>query len=238
MNILPPFMGFNAPAITWNPAELGSSLTLWLDASDISTITKDGSDYVSQWNDKSGNSNHVYQSTGSLQPLYSSSNSVANNRPAIVFPNSATGVGFTSQNSFLLKNIIFICAYKDAQDTTFDGYDTLLSGPGQYGWPRIMGNSGANSLNTASLFQDDFCYKNNSQTSSNTVLPMPLSMLRFGSRPTSWNYIWNIGKNIYYPGDRSWRGVICEVIGCASDLTTQDSSNIWAYVQNKWGIVA
>lgn len=44
-------------------------LQLWLDASDASTITKDGSGFVSQWSDKSGNANHATQGTGSNQPL-------------------------------------------------------------------------------------------------------------------------------------------------------------------------
>jgi hypothetical protein len=57
----------------WTPAVLGSSvLQLWLDANDESTITKDGSNYVSRWNDKSGNDFVVVQSTGSRQPQYDS----------------------------------------------------------------------------------------------------------------------------------------------------------------------
>ena len=55
----------------WTPAQLNSSLLkLWLDANDESTITKDGSNYVSQWADKSGNGNHATQGTGNLQPVH------------------------------------------------------------------------------------------------------------------------------------------------------------------------
>ena len=43
------------------------NLTLWLDGSDLSTITKDGSDLISQWNDKSGNGNNV-TTTGAARP--------------------------------------------------------------------------------------------------------------------------------------------------------------------------
>ena len=49
-----------------------SGLALWLDASDLSTITKDGSDYVSAWADKSGKGFNVAQGTGSAQPLWAS----------------------------------------------------------------------------------------------------------------------------------------------------------------------
>lgn len=44
-------------------------LVLWLDANDASTISLSGSD-VTTWNDKSGNGNHVSQSSASLKPAY------------------------------------------------------------------------------------------------------------------------------------------------------------------------
>ena len=49
-----------------NPASF-STLKLWLDASDSSTITH-SSNAVSQWNDKSGNNNHATQATSSNKP--------------------------------------------------------------------------------------------------------------------------------------------------------------------------
>jgi hypothetical protein len=52
---------------TWTPTELGSTLAVWLDADDSSTITLNGST-VSQWRDKSGNLRHVSQTTATNQP--------------------------------------------------------------------------------------------------------------------------------------------------------------------------
>ena len=46
-----------------------SSLVNWFDASDLSSITKDGSNRVSQWNDGKGSDNLV-QATGGDQPLW------------------------------------------------------------------------------------------------------------------------------------------------------------------------
>lgn len=43
----------------------------WYDAAE-SYITKDGSDLVSQWDDRSGNDNHLLQATATNQPLWSS----------------------------------------------------------------------------------------------------------------------------------------------------------------------
>lgn len=220
----------------WTPSQLGSSvLKLWLDASDISTITKNGSNYVSQWNDKSGNNNHVSQSTASLQPSYSSSYSIANNKQAIIFPSSETGTKLNTDTVFQLREVIFICAYKDGLDTTFDSYDTLLSSDLAYGEPRIMGNINTSDFIESSQF-NNYTYKNNNSTSSRWVLrPMPLCMIRAVSSTTH-NRVWTIGGSRPYPAVRNWRGPICEVIGFNRNLTNEEISNLWTYAQNKWGI--
>ncbi len=63
-------LGAAANSGSWTPASLGSSLTGWFDASDTSTMTKDGSGYISQWNDKSGNGYNAIQMTAANQPRY------------------------------------------------------------------------------------------------------------------------------------------------------------------------
>ena len=55
-------------ATNWAPNLLGSSLALWLDASDTSTITS--ATGVSEWRDKSGNGRHFGQTTANRQPAY------------------------------------------------------------------------------------------------------------------------------------------------------------------------
>lgn len=54
--------------IGFNP-RLISGLALWLDAFDLSTLALDGSNNVSQWRDKSGNSNHGNQATSTWRPF-------------------------------------------------------------------------------------------------------------------------------------------------------------------------
>ncbi|MBX9670816.1 MAG: chitobiase/beta-hexosaminidase C-terminal domain-containing protein, partial [Candidatus Obscuribacterales bacterium] len=60
-----------------------SSLVLWLKADNANSITKNGSNDVSAWNDVSGSNNHATQSTGASQPNYVSS--AVNGLPAITF---------------------------------------------------------------------------------------------------------------------------------------------------------
>ncbi len=65
--IVPTYISVTAPPemIDWTPAEI--TTTVWLDAADSGTITESLGE-VSQWNDKSGNSLHAEQATGSAQP--------------------------------------------------------------------------------------------------------------------------------------------------------------------------
>ncbi len=54
-------------------APVTTNLTMWLDASDLSTITMDGSNRVSAWADKSGNHYDAVQGIVGEQPTYLSS---------------------------------------------------------------------------------------------------------------------------------------------------------------------
>jgi hypothetical protein len=54
----------------WTPAQITTAL--WLDAADAATVTADGSNLVSQVNDKSGNSRH-FTATSGARPTYSAS---------------------------------------------------------------------------------------------------------------------------------------------------------------------
>ena len=77
--------GFSRPAnfyggYLWTPQIITTDL--WLDASDASTITLNGST-VSQWSDKSGNNRHFTQATAASQPGYSTG--ALNNLPILTF---------------------------------------------------------------------------------------------------------------------------------------------------------
>ena len=60
--------------------------TVWLNGS---SVVKDGSNYVSKWNDLSGNENHAVQVAGANQPLYvADGGDEFNNYPVIRFDGS------------------------------------------------------------------------------------------------------------------------------------------------------
>jgi hypothetical protein len=73
MSLMQMLLGARTP---WTPASL--SPALWLDASSLASLTINGSNQISQWNDLSGNARHVSQGSLSLMPTLSGSSVVFN----------------------------------------------------------------------------------------------------------------------------------------------------------------
>ena len=108
-------------AIAKNPSALG--LKLWLDASDSSTITE-SSGAVSQWSDKSGNSNHVVQSTADNKPKTSISS--LNGLNTLSFD----GTDYLQASSSNIKNenqTWVLIASVDAEGSVDNSADSMIS---------------------------------------------------------------------------------------------------------------
>ena len=88
------FLSIQASAQSYYPGGLGNSnLFLWLNANNSSSITKNGSNQVSQWADLSGNGFNFTQSTTGNKPVYG----------ATANPGGRPGLTFTSTNSQYLS---------------------------------------------------------------------------------------------------------------------------------------
>jgi len=77
-----------ATAAAWTPANLGSALALWFDADDAGTITLYGSNNVTQWADKSGQSRHLGEYGPTYDPSWSSN--IQNGRYSVYFSGDKT----------------------------------------------------------------------------------------------------------------------------------------------------
>jgi hypothetical protein len=83
-----------------------SGLQLWLDTSDLSTITKDGSDKVSAFVDKSGNGLVAAQAIGARQPVYQPAG--LNGRPTMLYANAQLEIPDNVALDYTVGTTIFI----------------------------------------------------------------------------------------------------------------------------------
>jgi hypothetical protein len=126
----------------WTPASSGVPTALWLDADDAGTITKDGGDLVSQWNDKSGNARHVTQATAANQPTYQAAG--LNSKPTVYFGPTTRYLSSASVSAHSGPWSVFAVAKRESTATGYGvilGQDGLTNRIAQYA--RFMDNGTA-----------------------------------------------------------------------------------------------
>ena len=224
----------------WTPADLANK-ALWLDASDATTVTLNGST-VSQWNDKSGNSRNVSQGTAANQPAYSAG--VLNGNPAITFDGSNDYLSGNLPDSVFPSNITLIHVFVPLSTASTKGMLQIASALG--------------STNPWLLQQQDSTsykhYVNSGYQITETIAQNSpyISVLTYsGSQWISWL---NGTQGAAYTGARGsttgtslylgngyngyWNGRFGEVIATTSSLATEDRQKLEGYLAWKWGLQA
>ena len=225
-------------AAVWTPASLGSTLGLWLDASDATSIIS-SSGLVSQWNDKSGNGRHATQPTSGSRPTYtgtalsfgSSSKFMSGAMAANSFPTSmqvtvvSTSVGSNTYWAYPFNRT------KNNYPAPFDLYNTTvyigtgdnIAGYGDYGV-----NFGT--LTTRSMV---------STTLSASKIEQFLNGTNRLSKPGSYPY-GDGSVGLYQIATRADRvtqftGEINEII-VTNELSNGDRVNLESYLAAKWSL--
>lgn len=95
-----------------------SSLQLWLDATDTTTIDRDVNNKVDRWDDKSGNGNNLLQGTGTSQPLYNPLG--MNNRPGLIFDGVDDSIARNITDYSVANGVTMFLVYKSTLTTQPD----------------------------------------------------------------------------------------------------------------------
>ncbi len=233
------FSDIRASAVAWTPTSLGSSLSLWLDAGDASTITSSAG-LVSEWRDKSGNSRHATQGTTNSRPSTNGSgltfdssnkfmtgvmnpNTMATSvQVTVVFTRACCGANGYDSHPFTLTS--------NNYPTPFDGYnDTLLVG----------GPTGA--------YWADSGFADISTRTTRTLLSTSMSATKVAQylngnlqKSVEGNFPYEHVPSIYYVATRDDRythftGEINEIV-VTRELSNANRSNLEAYLGSKWAI--
>jgi len=217
-----------------------AGLKLWLDASDSTTITKDGSNLVSAWNDKSGQLNHVTQATATNQPLWV--DAVYNSLPTIrfdgvdnyIFRNTWTGGALTQPNT-----IFIVCEVPTGSSTKFI-YDSLHTGGRNAFFSRgassvysVYAGAAPNFGTRNTAFAQFMLEFNGSSTFVRRNKTSIGSSLVAGSLDMSGIYLASNGAaTVGEFGDID----ISEVLVYTGQLSTTDRDDIEQYLTAKWGL--
>lgn len=227
----------------WTPANMFPFL--WLDAADFSTLTLNSST-VSQWRDKSGNGRHASQATPSAQPQLILN--AINNLSTVRFD----GIdNFLSTVSLFLAqpfHIFIVVRFSDEQ--TYDDYRVPIGGNDGtfYGLSAVRYgvhldrrkyiNAGASLIEPTESNPHPTGYSIYNSFFNGSSSSLRLNSLVLASGNAGTNHI-DSGLAIggYGPYQR-FKGDICEVILCASDISIPNRQSTEGYLAHKWGLTA
>ena len=190
--------------------------TLWLDASDSSTITA-SSGSVSLWADKSGNGNNATQGTGSAQPT--TGVNTANGKNVLNFDGGDTleiGSGVYSIPSD--ENTLFIVSR--CTDTSVQRRPFVMTNGGTARYIMSYAEANGTPSTTAVTFQNDIDLSPDGADATGTGANAFTATNCFIGSQT--------GSAVFLVGD------IGEVILYSRKLTTGEQNLIKAYLTNKW----
>jgi len=218
-----------------------SGCVTWLDGADDSVFTYSSGTLVSEWRDKSGNANHVYQSTTASQPTRDTTYHASGSNLKNVVRFDGTDDSLSSTNSLDLSTastmFVLVRGYTSTSDAGVISINNSLSsgitihngslayfyfGSGGYATTQSIATSQTNILTkvwTGSTSGDRISYKNGTQGTSNGTMSNTnaTGVLRLGQQSTYLN------------------GFIGEVIIYDRELTTDELLKVHGYLSNKWG---
>ena len=240
-NLMERSLGLFGPSL-WSPAQITTAL--WLDASDISTISVDTG--VSQWRDKSGNAQHVLQTTGPNQPAYTVG--VLNGLNVLTFdgPND-----FMSNTTYEFPTVysIYVVGRGSANSYsrllnvgTGDVRGFLGTGPSNsnyatfFGngasWNDILSNTPNQSITSTSILG---VVKDNEVAGATPYVNGIAQNTKNGTTTTATGFILGSSPG---GGSQHWNGIIAEVIIQFLLSTNLQRLLIEGYLAHKWGLQA
>ena len=217
---------------SFSPTDI-PGLALWLDASDAATITLDGSNNVSQWNDKSGNARHASQATTTRRPSYTGSNQVN----GITCPRFDGTDDYLATGSFSISQpSTMIVAFRRPStgmqvlvDATVGRNQVLMNGNPLYmyagtalqGGPTVSANA---THRATAIF--------NGSSSTIRLNGSVAASGDSGSSSMSGSFLVGIANNLtQFP----YNGMIAEICWYTGVLTSDQISSVESYMLTKWG---
>lgn len=250
-------LGIIASSMKGTPTAPVAGYTLWLDATDATTITSSGGD-VSQWNDKSGNARNFTQGTGANQPK--TGTRTINSKNVIDFDGSTDFMSCPSSTSLFnyLHNTtggtVFFVGLIDTtssavtlRNTTGSSADigmyADLNGGNDFAFI-VNGSPGAGpatssgniSITTSTAFYLSYKFDANNGTAANRILISKNGASFLGNNSATFTPSGSNATLDMRISGGAYNGVIGEVIFYSGILSSGDITLVQSYLAAKWGI--
>jgi hypothetical protein len=225
-NNIPEIKGGGYLRTAWTPYRIGPTVSLWLDASDASTLTLTSSNTVSQWKDKSGNGNNAIQNAGVTQPVYNAT--TMNGYPGISFDGVAQKMTFSAASGLSMAAVMRTDSGCVALGGVFgvNGSDVGL---------RRSNNSPTTGFNAGAL-NTDFTGTSTTNWINGTNLltnAEGTNSVMTVAKPSNSFALTSIG---HYTSTRYWKGTMTELILFDSTLSPADQQKLQGYLAWKYGL--
>ena len=218
------------------PADICTDLKAWWDFSDITTITKDGSDKVSQVDDKSGNGFNLVQATASGQPTWLSAE--RNGLDAVDFGTAGFMKAQWSNLSqpHITGGACYMPPDTTSQDNIHDNYSSVGGNSGN-GFANLdtTGNLGIYSPSTVQTTDNkasEWAYFVNTFGSSADLRMNGSSKSTGDTGSTAYN---GITVNRHRTSGTYGEIIAGEIFVYTSALSASDITSLETYLSDKWG---
>jgi hypothetical protein len=222
-------------AIPWTPAEITTAV--WYDAADADTITESGG-AVSQWDDKSGNSNHAVQGTGAEQPT---TGTTSLNTLNTIYFDGTESMDFTTALT-TVRQVVFVVQNGDGEETSGTTNAHIYGNTAGSQYTFIVVNSadgsydisidGTVSASGGARFNGDTRYTGTNIDLGNTNAQ--------NEGPGIWAVDYNANSQVGHlaRGFSAREGIveIAEILFFTSILSDSDRQKLEGYLAWKWGL--
>ncbi len=167
---------------------------------------------------------------GGTRPTYDTSNALCNGHPAMNFGTSTNAMYMVASKAMpAVKEIVWVGAYKDGVDTTFDDANTIMAIAGDT--KAIRGVSGAATLDATGTVNSTV--SKNGATASSTILPGQFAVYRHTLTSAQNDTFRFFGSGT---AGRGWQGPIAEFMVFRRDLTTDEFNSLRTLLNARHGL--
>ena len=211
-----------------------AGMGVWLDAADAASLTVDGTNHISQWNDKSSNARHFSQGSGTSQPIYTAG---ALNGLAVVrldgIDDRLTLNSATNPRTVFFVNVPAPFTYQVGTSWLNGIYGN--SNPGDKGIRMDSATNWANPGDGNDYGNGGGAYFVNGVATGTFTsgAPQVLTAQRGGAFSGTYN---NTHLGWYYDTSRAYKGDLAEVLIYESVLNTAQQQAVEGYLMSKWGM--